>query len=65
MKSVTYITFLQRILGGKLLLTLSWTIYIYIYIQKKFNKTFHTCWYGRLILVSKKKVIPVVDLDEN
>ena len=34
------------------------------FIDKKFDKIFHTCWYGRLIMVSKKVVL-VVNLDEN
>ena len=37
MKSVTYTTFSQQILGGKLLLTLIWTIYIH---KKNLTKLF-------------------------
>ena len=34
------------------------------YKQKKFDKIFHTCWCGKLIVVSKTMIL-VVGLDEN
>ena len=35
-----------------------------IYRHKTIDKTFHSCWFDRLKVVSKK-VMSVIDLDEN